>query len=81
MHPPLFRKQQRLSDWPECVIELHCQHCRGGSVALPMRLLIKRQGDMTFENLLRRLRCKRCGAAKPRPSISWPAITARRAGA
>jgi hypothetical protein len=32
-----------------------------------MRLLIKRQGDMIFENLLRRLRCKRCGAAKPAP--------------
>jgi hypothetical protein len=67
MHPPLFRKQQRLSDWPECVIELHCLHCRGGSVGYPVRLLIKRQGDMTFENLLRRLRCKRCGAAKPAP--------------
>jgi hypothetical protein len=23
MHPPLFRQTHRLSDWPECVIELH----------------------------------------------------------
>ena len=67
MHPPLFRKQQRLSDWPECVIELHCLHCRGGSVGYPVRLLMKRKGDMTFESLLRRLRCKRCQAVKPAP--------------
>jgi hypothetical protein len=67
MHPPLFRKTHRLSDWPECVIELHCLHCRGGSVLYPVRLLIKSQGDMTFENLLRRLRCKRCRAVKPAP--------------
>ena len=24
MHPPLFRVQQRLSDWPDCVIDLQC---------------------------------------------------------
>jgi hypothetical protein len=64
MHPPLFRKSQRLSDWPECVVELHC--C-GGSVGYPVRLLMKRKGDMTFENLLLRLRCKRCGRARPAP--------------
>ena len=67
MHPPLFRKTQRLSDWPECVIELHCLHCRGGSVGYPVRLLMARKGDMTFENLLRRLRCNRCHAVKPAP--------------
>jgi hypothetical protein len=39
----------------------------GGSVGYPVRLLIKRQGDMTLENLLRRLRCKRCRATKPAP--------------
>jgi hypothetical protein len=64
MHPPLFRKSQRLSDWPECVIELHC--C-GGSVGYPVRLLMKRKGDMAFENLLSRLRSKRCGRARPAP--------------
>jgi hypothetical protein len=35
MHPPLFRKTHRLSDWRECVIELHCSHCRGGLVGYP----------------------------------------------
>ena len=67
MHPPLFRKQHRLSDWPSCVVELYCPRCRGGSVGSPVRLLIERHGDMTFENLLRRLRCKRCRAVKPAP--------------
>jgi hypothetical protein len=37
------------------MIELHCLRCQGGSVAYPVRLLMQRQGDMTFENLLRRL--------------------------
>jgi hypothetical protein len=54
----------RLSDWPECVIELHC--C-AGSVGYPVRLLLKRSGDITFENLLKRLRCKRCRRFKPAP--------------
>jgi hypothetical protein len=40
---------------------------RGGSVGYPVRVLIARKGDMTFENLLRRLRCKRCRAVKPAP--------------
>jgi hypothetical protein len=66
MHPPLFRKTHKLSDWPQCMIEEHCPHCRG-SVVYPVSLLIKRKGDMTFDNLLRRLRCKRCQAVKPAP--------------
>jgi hypothetical protein len=64
MHPPQFRPTHKLSDWPECVIELQC--C-GGSVGYPVRLLIKRRGDMTFENLVKRLRCNRCGKSKPAP--------------
>jgi hypothetical protein len=40
MHPPQFRPTHKLSDWPECVIELQC--C-GGSVGYPVRLLIKRR--------------------------------------
>jgi hypothetical protein len=67
MHRPPFRKTHRLSDWPECVIELHCLRCRSGSVGYPVRLLIKRKGDMTFENFLGRLRCKRCHGVKPAP--------------
>jgi hypothetical protein len=62
-----FRRTHRLSDRPSCVIELRCLHCRGGSVGSPVRLLIERRGDMTFENLLRRLRWKRCHAVKPAP--------------
>jgi hypothetical protein len=58
MHPPQFRPTHKLSDWPECVIELQCG---GGSVGYPVGLLIKRKGDMTFENLVKRLRCQRCG--------------------
>ena len=49
------------------MIEMHCPRCRGGSVAYSVRLLLQRRGDMTFENLLRRLRCKRCQAVKPAP--------------
>ena len=51
MHPPLFCVQHHLSDWPECVIELHC--C-AGSVGYPVRLLMQRRGGITFENLLKR---------------------------
>jgi hypothetical protein len=54
VHPPLFREQHWLSGWAQCGIELHCVHCRSGLVGYLVRLLIERQGDMTFENLLRR---------------------------
>jgi hypothetical protein len=64
MHPPLFRIQHRLSDWQNCVAELQC--C-GGSAGLPVRLLIQRRGDITFEAMLKRLRCKRCGKGNPAP--------------
>ena len=45
MHPPPFRPAHRLSDWPDCCLELHC--CRGATV-YPVRLLIKNSGDRTF---------------------------------
>jgi hypothetical protein len=32
-----------------------------------VRLLMQRRGDITFETLLKRLRCKRCGKSKPAP--------------
>jgi hypothetical protein len=57
MHPPPFRRQQRLSDWPDCRLELHC--CRGQSV-IPVRLLIRDHGDRTFAQVLAKLRCKQC---------------------
>jgi hypothetical protein len=46
------------------LIELQC--C-GGSVGYPVRLLMRRNGDMTFENVLKRLRCKRCHRFNPAP--------------
>jgi hypothetical protein len=32
-----------------------------------VQLLMKRRGDITFEALLKRLRCKRCGKGNPAP--------------
>jgi hypothetical protein len=32
-----------------------------------VRLLIQRRGDITFEAMLKRLRCKRCGKGNPAP--------------
>lgn len=63
MHPPEFRRDQHLSDWPACHLELRC--CKGVTL-YPMRLLTINWGDRTFEEVLTRLRCKRCGA-KPAP--------------
>jgi hypothetical protein len=65
MLPPQFRPTHNLSDWPECVLEARCS-C-GASVEYPLRLLMKRKGDMTFESLLKRLRCKRCRRSMPAP--------------
>jgi hypothetical protein len=31
MHPPVFRIQHRLSDWPDCIVDLQC--C-GGSAGI-----------------------------------------------
>jgi hypothetical protein len=30
---------------------------------------MQRKGDITFETLLKRLRCKRCGKSKPAPVL------------
>jgi hypothetical protein len=56
VHPPPFRPGQRLSDWPDCRLELHC--CRGQSV-FPVRLLMRDHGDRTSAEVLAKLRCKR----------------------
>jgi hypothetical protein len=58
MHPPRFSFEQHLSDWPECYLELTC--CKG-YIVMPVRLLLKKHGDRTFNVLLRQLRCDRCG--------------------
>jgi hypothetical protein len=46
------------------VIELQC--C-SGSVGYPVKLLLRRKGDMTFEKVVKSLRCKRCGRRNPAP--------------
>ena len=68
MHPPPFRLGQRLSDWPDCCLELHC--CRGQPV-FPVRLLIRDHGDRTFAEVLTKLRCKQC-RKPPARSTSAP---------
>ena len=63
MHPPPFRRDHRLSDWPDCHLEVRC--CKGTTI-YPLRLLAERHGNRTFADLLARLRCSRCGG-RPAP--------------
>jgi hypothetical protein len=58
MHPPTFRLQHRLLDWPECFLEVSC--CKGRTL-YPIKLLADRRGNPTFEEVLARLRCSTCG--------------------
>ncbi len=44
-HPPAFQASHHLLDWPECHLELNC--CRGQTV-LPVRLLMRNHGNLTF---------------------------------
>ena len=57
MHPPHFTKNQRLSDWQDCIVEIKC--CTG-THSMPVKLLLHRHGDMTFVRLLDKLRCPKC---------------------
>jgi hypothetical protein len=66
MHPPAFSVSHRLSDWPECVLELNCPKPAGRMVQYPVRLLAQRHGNLTFAELLPKLRCKCCGQ-RPAP--------------
>ena len=61
MHPPDFRITHKLSDWPECVLELRCPKPRGRMVQYPVKLLRQRYGDPSFAELVPKLRCKCCG--------------------
>ncbi len=63
-HPPRFLPSHKLSDWPRCSIELHC--CKGTTV-YPVKLLMERCGDITFDRLLARLRCQKCRRFRPAP--------------
>jgi hypothetical protein len=58
MHPPPFRLDHRLLDWPGCRLELQC--CKG-TVLAPVRLLATQHGNATFAHILNRLRCGKCG--------------------
>jgi hypothetical protein len=50
MHPPLFRLAHRLSDWPDCRLELKC--CRGvTTLPLLLLLLMKERGDRTLAEI------------------------------
>lgn len=64
MHPPAFNPAQRLSDWPDCVLELRCP-CSPRVVMQPVRMLLER-GDWTFSAVLTALRCSKC-RGKPMP--------------
>lgn len=52
-------EQDLLSNWPECRLEIRCP-CSEWSVLYPIRMLIERYGDQTFDNLLLKLRCSKC---------------------
>jgi hypothetical protein len=58
MHPRCFSFEQTLSDWPACILELTC--CKG-TILMPVRLLLRKHGDRTFNDLLQRLRCEKSG--------------------
>lgn len=65
MHPPPFQTGHQLSDWPGCSLEVRCP-CSPAITYLPVRLLIERHGDRTFQSVLDRLRCRTCkGKASP----------------
>lgn len=62
MHPPTFRPQQRLMDWPDCSLEMRCPACN--TITLyPTKLLASRHGNRTFADVLGRMKCKRCAVA------------------
>jgi hypothetical protein len=60
VHPPPFRPNHRLSDWPDCHLEMHCSGCNGRTVITPIKLLIAHHGNVQFADLLPKLRCSKC---------------------
>ncbi len=64
MHPPPFRLDHRLSNWPACCLEVRCP-CSPRVTVLPVRLLLDRHGDGRFAAVLARLTCSAC---KGRPA-------------
>jgi hypothetical protein len=60
MHPPRFLRSQRLSDWPECFLEIACPLCEQRSFTIAVKGLLRWYGDRAFAEVLARLRCKFC---------------------
>ena len=65
MHPPEFRLDHAIQDWPECWLEVACP-CSPRVTMLPIRLLRLEHGNRTFRSVLGALRCKSC-RGKPMP--------------
>jgi len=43
MHPPPFHPDHRLSDWPDCCLEVRCRRSER-VVVLPVHLLVEQRG-------------------------------------
>src|SRR3982751_3100920 len=76
MHPPDFSIHHRLSDWPDCRIEVTCRPCGGRQVDIPVRLLLRDGPDRPFASIVAGLRCKACGG-KPAPVYLVAGLTRR----
>lgn len=61
MHPPRFLQSQLLSDWPDCFLEIGCARCEERSFTIAVKGLRRWYGNLTFAELVSRLRCKYCG--------------------
>ena len=56
----MFDREQLLSDWPDCTLEVRCPTCPHMTM-WPVRLLRERHGDRSFKAILAAMRCKSCG--------------------
>lgn len=59
-HPPTFKANDRLSDWPDCTVEAGCPRC-GKRTVVPVSLLRQRLGDRLVIAVAQRMRCDQCG--------------------
>ena len=61
MHPPRWYQGHYLLDWPDCWIEVRCR-C-GSSISYPCKLMASKHGNRQFQDVLPRLKCKKCRSA------------------
>ena len=59
MDLPTFSLKHRLSQWLGCSVEMRCP-CSGRLSMPSVRMIHEAYGDLTFNELLPRLRCKQC---------------------